>query len=180
MCRAACHKVELGTSDEVLEVNARGEEDVHRLDVLRGELVERVGAHAADADAEGAQFAQLNLVAVEQLLHQTLAHVRNHSLHRTSAIHSVVVGNVLGKLLQRPYLRHLVFGVSLLGSLGISGILHHKYTVINHFFSIFNGLILLVGASDVFSPERVFPVSECKVTSPLRRKQAFPVGITPR
>ena len=63
-----CHGVELGTANQVLEVSTRREKNVHRLDVLGCELLDALRPFAADGDSESTQLAQLDLVAVEQLL----------------------------------------------------------------------------------------------------------------
>lgn len=97
--QAAGHHVEAGLAHQVLEVLARREDDVHLLDVLGREFLHALRALAAQAHAKGTQLAQLNLVAVEQLLHQTLAHVRDDTLHRSPGEHAVVVGDVLGEFL---------------------------------------------------------------------------------
>ena len=135
LSHTACYRIELGIVDEVFEVRTRSEQYVHRLDVLRSELVDALRPLTADADDERAKLAQLNLVAVEKLFHQTLAHVTNDTLHRTAAIHPVVVGDVLRELLQRPYLRYLVPCISLFRLLRISWITLHKHTIVDHSFA---------------------------------------------
>ena len=79
-----CHWIELGTVYQVLEVSTRREKDVHRLDVLGCELLNALRPFAADGDSESTQLAQLDLVAVEQLLHQALAHIGDYAFHRTA------------------------------------------------------------------------------------------------
>ena len=113
LCGTTGHGVELGAVYQVLEVHARSEQDVHRFDVLGRELFDAFRPLAADGNAEGSQFAQLDFVAVEQLLDQALTHVGDDSLDRASRIHAIVVGDVLGKLFQRPDLGHLVLGIRL-------------------------------------------------------------------
>ena len=132
LCQTAGNEVELGTVDEVLEVRTRSEQDVHRLDVLRRELVDALCSLGADRDAKRAQFSHLDLHSIEQLLHKTLAHVTDDTLHHSAAIDPVMVGDVLGELIERPDFRHLVLGIRLLGLLRLQRIAHHVNTVINH------------------------------------------------
>ena len=79
-----CHRIELGTANQVLEVSTWREKNVHRLDVLGCELLDALRPFAADGDSESTQLAQLDLVAVEQLLHQALAHIGDYAFHRTA------------------------------------------------------------------------------------------------
>lgn len=104
LCLAACHRTELSTPDKILEVLTRSKQYVHTLDVLRREFLQTLGALTAETYAKRAQLTKLNLVAVEQLLHKTLTHVADNTLHGTAAVHTIVVGNVLGELLQTPNL----------------------------------------------------------------------------
>ena len=131
------HEVELGTIDEVLEVRTRGKQDVHRLDILRRELLHRRRTLATERDAEGSKRPELHLLPVQELFHQTLAGIRENTLYGTTAEYPVVVGNVLGKLLQWPDFRHLVLGIHLLGQLRLQRIAHHVNTKVNHKLKIF-------------------------------------------
>ena len=130
--QAAGHHVEAGLARQVLEILAGREDNVHLLDVLGREFLHALRALAAQAHAKGAQLAQLYLVAVEQLFHQALTHVRDDSFHRSPGEHAVVVGDVLGEFLQRPYLGHLVLGVSPRSLLLAEGGTHHVNRIVYH------------------------------------------------
>ena len=87
-----------------------------------------------------------NLVAIKQLLHQTLAHVAQHTLHRATTIYAIVVGDVLCKLFDRPHLVHLILGISLRSSIITKVIRHHEHTIVNHFSAPIAGMGLCVYA----------------------------------
>lgn len=70
------HELKLRLVNQVLKVHARIEVDVHRLDVVLGKLLYRLRSLATQRDAEYTKRAQLNLVAIEQLLYQAVAHIR--------------------------------------------------------------------------------------------------------
>ena len=86
----ACHKFELSFINKVLKVHTRVELDVHRLDVLLAKLLQRLRTLTVDGDAKDTKLTEFNLVAVEQLLYNAVAHVRQDGFHHTSAVASVV------------------------------------------------------------------------------------------
>ena len=86
----ACHELELSLINKILKVHTRVELDVHRLDVLLAKLLQRLRTLAVDGDAKDTKFTEFNLVAVEQLFYNAVAHVRQDSFHHTAAVASVV------------------------------------------------------------------------------------------
>lgn len=86
----ACHEFELSFINKVLKVHTRVELDVHRLDVFLAKLLQRLRTLTVDGDAKDTKLTEFNLVAVEQLLYNAVAHVRQDGFHHTSAVASVV------------------------------------------------------------------------------------------
>lgn len=86
----ACHEFELSFINKVLKVHTRVKLDVHRLDVLLAKLLQRLRTLTVDGDAKDTKLTEFNLVAVEQLLYNAVAHVRQDGFHHTSAVASVV------------------------------------------------------------------------------------------
>ena len=128
---AACHETELGVVDEVLEVNAGGEEDVHAGDVLRGERLATVGTDACERNPEVAELVEQNLLALEQLLNKTAAHVGEHALH-LSALVAAVLGDVVNKLAEGHHFLDLGPGISLGSLVLLHLVLKQKNRIINH------------------------------------------------
>ena len=128
---AACHEVELGVVDEVLEVNARGEDDVHARDVLRCERLATVSTDACERNPEVAELVEQDLLSLQQLLHKTAAHVGEHALH-LSALVTSVTGNVVNKLAECHHLLHLGPGIRLWILVLLQLVLEHKNRIINH------------------------------------------------
>ena len=95
MSNTTSHELKLSLVNQVLKVHTRVEVDVHRLDVVLAKLLDRLRTLATERDAEYTERTQLNLVAVKQLLHQAVAHVRQDGLHQTTAVGRVVRSNVL-------------------------------------------------------------------------------------
>ena len=81
---------ELSFINKVLKVHTRVELDVHRLDVFLGKLLQRLRTLTVDGNAKDTKLTEFNLVAVEQLLYNAVAHVRQDGFHHTSAVASVV------------------------------------------------------------------------------------------
>ena len=86
----ACHEFELSFINKVLKVHTRVKLDVHRLDVLLAKLLQRLRTLTVDGDAKDTKLTEFNLVAVEQLLYNAVAHVRQDGFHHTAAVASVV------------------------------------------------------------------------------------------
>ena len=128
---AACHEIELGVVDEVLEVNARGEDDVHARDVLRCERLATVSTDACERNPEVAELVEQDLLSLQQLLHKTAAHVGEHALH-LSALVTSVTGNVVNKLAECHHLLHLGPGIRLWILVLLHLVLEHKNRIINH------------------------------------------------
>ena len=131
LCDAARHEIKLGVVDEVLEVNARSEDDVHAGDVLGCERLAVLGTDTRERDPEVAELVEQNLLALKQLLHQTAAHVGEHALH-LSALVSAVLGNVVHKLSEGHHLLHLSPGVRLGFLVLLHLVLKHKNRIIYH------------------------------------------------
>ena len=106
----ARHEVELGTVDEVLEVLAWGEHDVHAGDVLRRERLAALGTHAGERYPEVAKLVEQDLLSLQQLLHKAAAHVGEHALH-LSALVAAVLGDVVNKLAEGHHFLRLCPGV---------------------------------------------------------------------
>ena len=117
------HLFECSTGTQVLEVRTWVESDVHLFDVVRGEFSDGGGRFTAYGNSEGSDFAQLYLFTFEQQFDETFTGIRENTLYGTTAEYPVVVGNVLGKLLQWPDFRHLVLGIRLLGQLRLQRIM---------------------------------------------------------
>ena len=110
----ACHEVELGTADEVLEVYTWGEDNVDAGDVLGGELLTALGSYAGKGDPEVAKFVEQYFLALEQLFYKAAAGVGKYAFH-LSAFVTAVLGDVVDKLAERHYFLHLSSGVGLWG-----------------------------------------------------------------
>ena len=127
----ACNEVELGTVDKVLEVYARGEDDVDAGDVLGGELITALGSFAGEGDPEVAKFVEQHLLALKQLLHKTAACVGEYALH-LSALVAAVLGDVVYKLTEGHHFLHLCPGISLRGFFLVHLVGKEKNRVIDH------------------------------------------------
>jgi len=104
---AAGNELELSVLTEVLELLAGRPGDVHSLDVVGVEVVSRLGGVAGQFHTEGAEVAQLNPVAAEELLAQTVYGVGQDALDGALRERRVVVCDVLAELVERELLVHL-------------------------------------------------------------------------
>lgn len=131
LCNAACHRVEVGTAKQVLEVLTRGEEDAHARDVLGGERFAAFRALAGQRQPEVAEVIQHDFLALQQLFHETAAHVRQHALHLPTLV-AAMFGDMRHKLAERHHFLYLRLGVSL-GRLALVNLIgKHVNTVVNH------------------------------------------------
>ena len=75
--------------------------EMHRLDVLRGrEHVGVVGGSGGEAGGEDGEVGDLHRVALEDELADAVHHVGQHTEDSTLGVRGVVVGHVLGELLE--------------------------------------------------------------------------------
>ena len=131
---SACHRSKLSLADEVLKVDTWGKDDVDALDLISGESLAVFCTLAGERNPEVTQLVKLYLLALQEHLHQALAHVGNNALHLTTSI-ATMVSNVLGEITERQYLAHLSLGVSLWVGTLVDRVWHHKYRIINHTFA---------------------------------------------
>ena len=82
--RTAGNRIELSTVEKVLEVGTRCEDNVHRLDVRRGEVLQLVSPLTAERDPEVAELTHLHLLPFEKHLDEAFAHVDDHATHRST------------------------------------------------------------------------------------------------
>jgi GH35 family endo-1,4-beta-xylanase len=81
-----------------------------------------------------AQFTELDLVAIQQLLYQTAHGITQNALHCSSGERAVMAGNVIHELRERHVLAHLRLGVSLWRGSLIHRIWLLVNRIINHGF----------------------------------------------
>ena len=123
--------LELRVAQQVVELRAELEVDAHGGDVGSGEVLHLRLALAADGGGEGADVAQLDLVALEDELAHAAAQVVEDADDGALAEHGVVLGHVVGQFVDCHDARQLQLAVGLGGSL--HGILHQRYAVLNFF-----------------------------------------------
>ena len=86
----AGNRIEGSTATEVHKVLTRSKHDVHSLDVRSTEAFQSVSTNRGEANPEVAQFTELDLVAIQQLLYQTAHGITQYTLHCTTAEYTIV------------------------------------------------------------------------------------------
>ena len=143
MLRNASRDGFIDNDREVLELLAGRPCDVHCLDVVGVEVVSRLGGVAGQFHAESAEVAQLNPVAAEELLAQTVYGVGQDALDGALRERRVVVCNVLAELVERELLVHLSRSVGhrahgvVISLLGTGLLTCDVDTVVNHKAKVF-------------------------------------------
>ena len=87
-----------GLTAEILEVRSRGEHDVYRFNVRGTEALQGISTCRGEAYPKVTQFAQLYLVAVQQLFDDTQAGVTEDAPYCSATEHPVVAGNVVNEI----------------------------------------------------------------------------------
>ena len=123
--------LELGVATQVIEALAGVVLHVHALDVRGREGVLCGRAFAGDAGSEGADSAQDHLVALQDELAHAHGELGEDADDGALGEHTVVLGDVLGQLVGVDDTGLLQVGIRLLGFLGMGGILHHPYAVLD-------------------------------------------------
>ena len=129
--------LELGIAAEVLEGLAGVVVHAHRLDVLGRELLLRLGAFGGDGGSEGADFTQVHLIALQDQFAHAHAQLREDADDGALGEHAVVLGDVLGELVDVDDAGELQVGISLLSLFGLHGVGHHGRTVLNLLHTVF-------------------------------------------
>ena len=123
--------LELGVAAQVLEGLADVEVDAHLTDVGGAELVARLGSGGADGGREGADVAELDLIALEDELAHAHGEFGEDAYDGALGEHGVVVGDMLGQFVDVYDAGKLEVGIGLLGLVGFLGVGLHSHAVLN-------------------------------------------------
>lgn len=131
LCGTAWHRIKVGTTQQVLEVLTRSKENAYARNVFGGERLAAFRTLAGQRQPEVTKIIQLDFLALQQLFHETAAHVRQYALHLPTLV-AAMFGDMRHKLTERHHFLYLRLGVSLRWLAVVNLVGKHVNTVVNH------------------------------------------------
>ena len=131
LCGTAWHRIKVGTTQQVLEVLTRSKDNAYARDVFGGKRLAAFRTLAGQRQPEVTKVIQLDFLALQQLFHETAAHVRQYAFHLPTLV-AAMFGDMRHKLTERHHFLYLRLGVSLRWLAVVNLVGKHVNTEVNH------------------------------------------------